>query len=132
MKGLAAVEKRFASVPFPKLLGMRVEASRRGAALARAVLKPVHTQLFGVAHGGWVATLADTAQTAAAYTVLPPDTEILTTDFSLRFLRTLRRGAAVAEARVLKAGRRVVVTEATVRDAGRRVVAHGTFANLVL
>jgi uncharacterized protein (TIGR00369 family) len=128
---MTRVKRRIEAAPFPRSIGVKVRVSR-GRATATAPVRPDSKQVHGLAHGGWIATLADTCQTAAAFSAVREGQEILTTDFTLRFLRGLTRGPARAEARVVKAGRRVVVVQAEVYDRDGEHVATGTFANLVL
>lgn len=126
-----AIARRIMAAPFPKSLGVRLKVSA-GRATLTAPVRPSTRQVHGVAHGGWISSVADTAQTAAAYSVLPEGGEILTTDLSVRFLRALKKGPATVKAKVIKAGRRVVVVEADVLDAAGELAARGSFANLVL
>ena len=120
------------AAPFPDSLGIRIEVPRRGKAVATAPVRGSSRQVHGLAHGGWVATLADTCQTAAAYAAMEKGQELLTSDFTMRFLRGLKWGPARAEARVVKAGRRMVVVECSVYDGKGELVAIGTYANMLL
>jgi len=52
--------------PFTKLLGIRSESAAPGTARAWATLRPEHLNLHGIAHGGFLYALADTAFALAA------------------------------------------------------------------
>jgi uncharacterized protein (TIGR00369 family) len=129
---LRHIARRIMAAAWPDHLGVRVRIPKAGSASATAPARQSTRQVHGLVHGGWIASVADTCQTAAAYSALPAGSELLTTDFSLRFLRALKWGPAKIEARVVKAGRRVVVVEADVFDRKGDLVARGSFSNLVL
>ena len=129
---LRHVAERIMAAPFPNSLDIRIEVPKPGVARATAPLRGSSRQLHGLAHGGWIAALSDTCQTAAAYSKLESGQEILTADFAVRFLRGLKWGPARAEARVLKAGRRMVIVECDVFDGKGEHVARGTYSNVIL
>jgi len=129
---LGRIAERINAAPFPNSLGMRVAVPRRGKAVATGPVRGSSRQVHGLAHGGWVSTLADTCQTAAAFSAIAAGGEILTSDFHVRFLRGLKWGPARAEARVVKAGRRMVVVECNVFDAKGEHIALGTYSNVIL
>jgi uncharacterized protein (TIGR00369 family) len=129
---LGQVAARINAAPFPNSLGIRVRVPRPGRAVATGPVRGSSRQVHGLAHGGWVATLADTCQTAAAFSAIEAGGEILTSDIHMRFLRGLKWGPARAEARVVKAGRRMVVVECNVFDARGEHIALGTYSNVIL
>ena len=120
------------AAPFPNSLDIRMQVPKRGRAVATAAVRGSSRQVHGLAHGGWIATLADTSQTAAAYASIDKGQEILTSDFSMRFLRGLKWGPARAESRVVKTGRRMVIVECRVYDGKGELVALGTYGNVIL
>jgi uncharacterized protein (TIGR00369 family) len=69
---------------------------------------------LGSVHGGWMATLLDSALACAVHTTLPAERSYTTTDLQVRFHRPLLAGTGVvrAEAKVLHAGKRLASSEA--------------------
>jgi uncharacterized protein (TIGR00369 family) len=82
---------------------------RRGAATLHLRVRDELRQNNGVIHGGVVASLVDTAAAFAILTLLKPNESTTTIDLTVHYLRPLLRGRVTAEARVVRAGRRVLV-----------------------
>src|SRR5262249_45010070 len=70
-----------------------------------------HRQIHDVMHGGVIAALADTAGAVAAYTVVPPGTEIVTIELKINYLLPVGGGKVKAAGKVLRAGRNFIVVE---------------------
>ena len=82
-------------------------------------------QQNGFLHAGAVASLADSANGYAAYTLAPPDTDVLAVEFKINLLQPARADRFLARARVLRPGRTLSVCQADVvtGDADARLVA---------
>lgn len=84
---------------------------------------------LGSVHGGFAATLLDSAMGCAVHTTLPPATGFGTVELKVNFLRPIMADAGVVrvEGKVIHAGRTLVLAEGRVigRDDGR-LYAHGT------
>ena len=79
----------------------------------------------GFLHAGAVASLADSANGYAAYTLAPPDTDVLAVEFKINLLQPARAERFLARARVIRPGRTLSVCQADVvtGDAEARQVA---------
>jgi acyl-CoA thioesterase len=99
----------FHSVAYARFLGLElgeIGSGRVGIHLnVRAELK----QNQGVVHGGAVASLIDTAAAFAVLTKIDPHERVTTTDLTIHYLRPVTGGRLTAEARVVRAGRRLFV-----------------------
>lgn len=84
----------------------------------------------GVAHGGVVFTLADSAMGAAVHTLLEPGQRCTTAELKLNYLAPVRHGKTTATATVISKRRRLAVVTAEVHDEQGELVAlaQGTFA----
>ena len=82
-------------------------------------------QQNGFLHAGAVASLADSANGYAAYTLAPPDTDVLAVEFKINLLQPARAEWFLARARVIRPGRTLSVCQADVvtGDAEARQVA---------
>ena len=84
---------------------------------------------LGTVHGGFAATLLDSAMGCAVHTLLPAGAGYGTVDLKVSFLRPILRdvGAVRVEGKVINAGRTLMLAEGRVigRDDGR-LYAHGT------
>ena len=67
------------------------------------------TQQHGFVHAGIITTIVDSACGFAAYTLLPPDSGVLTVEYKVNFLSPARGERFVAVGRVIKPGRTLTV-----------------------
>lgn len=113
--------------PYSAAAGIAVVHAERGRAVLEAVPAAAHLNLLGTVHGGWIATVLDSALGTAAHTPLPASAHALTIEIKVNMLRAPLVDVPLrAEAEVLHAGRRTVVCEARMRDPEGRLVAIGT------
>ncbi|HWP94098.1 MAG TPA: PaaI family thioesterase [Thermodesulfobacteriota bacterium] len=99
----------FPSPPFWELLG--IEVTEMGEGYARLVM-PFHeklTQPYGIAHGGALFSLADSAAAIAILSVSESSKKFLTVEMKINFLAPVKEGTTEARARVLRRGRVVPV-----------------------
>ena len=75
-------------------------------------------QQNGFMHAGAIASVADSANGYAAYTLTPPETDVLAVEFKINLLAPARAEAFLACGRVLRAGRTLTVCQADVFTAG--------------
>jgi uncharacterized protein (TIGR00369 family) len=88
---------------------------------------------IGSVHGGYAATLLDSACGCAAHTKLGPTQGYTTLELKVSYLRamTADTGPVRAEGRVLTIGRRAAFAEATITDAAGKVYATASSTLLV-
>ncbi len=121
--------------PIAATLGFRLVEVERGRVAFEGVPSPAVYNLHGTAHGGWAATLLDSAMGCAVLSVLPPGVGHTTTELSIRYVRAIGEttGPVRAEATILHAGRRLATAEGRlVGLACGRLHAHGQTSCLVL
>jgi uncharacterized protein (TIGR00369 family) len=92
-----------------------------------------HYNPIGLVHGGYAATLLDSAMGLAVHTMLPAGTGYTTLEFKISFIKGMTRdtGPVRTEGRTLNVGRRAATAEARITDAKGRLLAHGTTTCLV-
>lgn len=111
---------------FVLLLDLQLEKVERGMAVMRMPFRSEITNGTGAVHGGAIVSLCDTAFYVALASIFGREQETTTVSLQCNFLApALPPHDLVAEARVLKAGRRVVYGEVNVRS-GEKIVAHAT------
>jgi uncharacterized protein (TIGR00369 family) len=88
---------------------------------------------IGVVHGGYAATLLDSACGCAVHSRLTESQAYTTLDLKVSYHKALRAetGLVRAEGRVLSMGRRAAFSEATLKDANGRLYASATSTLLV-
>jgi uncharacterized protein (TIGR00369 family) len=104
------------NVPFAKLLGIEVETIEPGHAVLTMPIRDEFKQNHGVAHGGSVAALIDSAMALAIWPLLVENERTTTVDLTIHYLRPLTKGTARASARVVRAGKRVITVSAELVD----------------
>jgi acyl-CoA thioesterase len=114
--------RRLEQIPFARLLGLHLQEIGAGTATLGMKIREDLKRNNGIAHGGAIASLIDSA-TAFAILSLDPAQQSVTIDLTVNFLRPVTIGVAVAKARVIRAGKRVVVVSAEAFDEGGTLVA---------
>ncbi len=71
-------------------------------------------QQHGYIHAGVVTAIADTACGYAAYSLMPPNSEVLSVEFKVNLLRPAKGEKFLAAAEVVKSGRTLTVVRADV------------------
>jgi uncharacterized protein (TIGR00369 family) len=99
-------------VPFAKLLGMETESIEPGHAVLTMKIRDDLKRNGGIAHGGAVAALIDSAMAFAIVPLLSENERTTTVDLTIHYLRPLSEGSARASARVVRAGKRVITVSA--------------------
>lgn len=113
---LRRVQKALGTVPFAKLLGIKLDDIGPGTATLSLLVRKELKQNHGVVHGGAIASLIDTATAFAIISLLAPKEKVTTVDLTISYLRPLTGGRMKAVARVLRAGRRLFVVSADIFD----------------
>lgn len=104
---LAMAQKVLDSQPFSRLLGARITAFADGRAVLEVDIREELRQQNGYLHGGVLAYAADNSITFAAGTTLGP--AVLTSGFSVQYIRPATGVTLVARASVVHSGRRQAV-----------------------
>jgi len=92
-----------------------------------------HYNPIGSVHGGYAATLLDSAMGLAVHSMLPRGTGYTTLEFKISFVRGMTEdtGPVRSEGRILNVGRRTATAEGRITDAKGRLLAHATTTCLV-
>ncbi len=117
------IREAFEAVPFAHFLGIELGELRRGTATLRLMLRDELLRNGGIAHGGVVASLADTAAAFALLTLSERGQSSATVDLTIHYLRPLVQGRVHATSRVIRAGRRIVSISVEVFDESETLVA---------
>jgi uncharacterized protein (TIGR00369 family) len=114
--------------PLVALLGLRLIEAEPGRVVFAGVASQEVYNGMGVAHGGFAATMLDSALGCAINTTMPAGRVFTTIDLQVHYTRPLRRevGELRCTANVVHAGSRVATSEGRITDAAGKVYAHGT------
>jgi acyl-CoA thioesterase len=119
--------------PFFCLTGIDVVKAEPGIAV---LTMPVRQDMYngvGWLQGGMLVAIADEAMALALYPLLEKNEGIVTIAESTSFIKGVQKGTVLAEARVIKKGRRVAFMEAEVwADDGEKVLLSRTTASFAI
>jgi uncharacterized protein (TIGR00369 family) len=120
--------------PMVALLGLRLTEAEEGRVVFVGTAREEFYNGMGVAHGGWVATLLDSALGCAINTTQPAGRLFTTLELKIYYTRPLTRdvGEVRCEATVIHVGGRTAIAEARVVDGAGKVYAHGTTTCIVV
>ena len=131
LQRLAAGE--VANVPIGETLGFRLTEAQPGRVVLEGQPQVNAYNLIGTVHGGWAASILDTALALSVLTTLDVGQTFTTVDIRINYLRplTVETGLVRAEGRVLQSGRRLAYSEADLTDAAGKLICHATGSCLV-
>jgi uncharacterized protein (TIGR00369 family) len=114
--------------PLVALLGLKLVEAEAGRVTFTGVAREEVYNGMGVAHGGFAATMLDSALGCAINTAMPAGRVFTTIDLQIHYTRALRReaGELRCTATVVHVGSRTATSEGRIVDANGTVYAHGT------
>ncbi len=122
-----------AGVPIADGWGVEVVEAADGRAVVRLPFRPDLLRPGGTVSGPALMGLADVAMWSALLGVTGGRDESVTSTMTVNFLRPFAPGPVLAEARLLKRGKRMVFGEVLLRaEAGEEVSAHVTTSWVVI
>ena len=137
LTGLQCLE-RVVSGEFPqpamgRLMDIRLAEVSKGRAVFVSSPSDFHYNPMGVVHGGFAATILDSAMGCAVHSTLDAGDAYTTLELKVSYVRGLnaRSGTVRAIGHTVSVGRRVAFAEATLHDAGGRLCATATSTLLV-
>ncbi len=122
------VDGKYPVPPMAALLNFTLSQVSEGKAVFHGMPNDRHLNPLGGVHGGWAATLLDSALGCAVQTTLQKGEAYTTVEFKVNLTRpiTPKTGEVVCEGRVVHRGKTLAVSEATLRDANGKLLALGT------
>ena len=120
-----ALRRAAEATPIYQLLQIHMDQIDIGFARFRMPFRKELTQAYGVAHGGAIATLADTAVAFALMTIIQPGEKVTTAEFKINFFSAVNSGEMIGEARIVHTGKRLAVADMEVKDQNGELLAKG-------
>jgi uncharacterized protein (TIGR00369 family) len=119
--------------PFFCLTGIDIVSAEPGKAVLTMPVRPDMHNGVGWLQGGMLVAIADEAMALALYPLLEKNEGIATIAESTSFIKGIRKGTILAEARMIKKGRRVAFMEAEVwEDDGEKTLLSRTTASFAI
>ena len=119
------------SAEFPQVFypgsGLSIEKVEYGDIRVRKAFHEDHLRPGGTISGPTMMELADFSMYVAVFSAVGPQTLAVTTNLNINFLRKPGEADLIADARLMKVGKRLAVGEVTIySDGGSEPVAHVT------
>jgi uncharacterized protein (TIGR00369 family) len=122
------IDQKYPAPPIAALLNFTLIEVSEGRAVFLGMPGERHLNPLGGVHGGWAATLLDSALGCCVQTLLEKGEAYTTAEFKVNLTRpiTPKTGEVVCEGRVIHKGRTLAVSEATLKDSRGKLLAFGT------
>lgn len=117
------IKQSFSKQTIMSLIGAELSRVEPGIVEITLPYRADLTQQHGYLHAGVVTTIADSACGYAAYSLMPPKSEVLSVEFKVNLLRPAKGEVFLASAEVIKSGKTLAVVRADVfglDQSGRR------------
>lgn len=131
-EALTVLLKSWNNLPYDRFLGHVVKSYGEGRCVVEL---PITSNVIGpykVVHAGIYYSLCEIATFFAALTVLPEDKLAVTGDINISVLKSVADGKLLAEAWVLKLGKRTCIMEARITDDGGEPVAAARTSKMII
>lgn len=133
MTGLAIIQAMAADElprpPICKTLNFTLIEASEGRAVFAGEPGEESFNPIGTIHGGWAATLLDSALACAVHTTLGIGERYTSVEMKVNFIRPIlpgKPGRLICAGRVINRGRTLALSEASLVDEAGKVYAHGT------
>ncbi len=137
LTGLQVMQAMLAGkLPYPHIaetLDFQLVEVSEGRAVFQGRPQLKHYNPLGTVHGGWYATLLDSALGCAVHTMMPPGRGYTTAELGVNIVRaaSFKTGPLRAIGTVIHCGRQLATAEARIVGADGKLYAHATTTCLV-
>jgi uncharacterized protein (TIGR00369 family) len=131
MRGMAAGQ--LPRPPIGTLMNMSSMEVEPGIVTFEALPEYKHYNPIGSVHGGFAATLLDSALGCAIHTTMEAGFGYTTVDLAIKYIKAMtdKTGPVFARGEVITSGKRIATAQAWLRDAAGTLIATGTTTCLV-
>jgi uncharacterized protein (TIGR00369 family) len=119
--------------PIGATMGFLPVSVEPGVVIFQGTPGPEHYNPSGAVHGGYAATLLDSAVGCAVHSMLPQGKGFTTLELKVNYIRAMtdKTGPVRAEGKVITVGGQVAVAEGKLTDANGKLYAHATTTCLI-
>ncbi|MBS0248328.1 MAG: PaaI family thioesterase [Proteobacteria bacterium] len=124
----------FPQPPISEALGFRLVEAEPTRVVFEGTPELRHYNPIGVVHGGFAATLLDSALACAILSTILKGETSTTLELKLNFVRPITKdtGPVRAEGRLIHRGRSVATSEGDLKDASGKLYAHATTTCMII
>lgn len=115
--------------PIAEVMNLRLVRAEIGLVVFEGEALAAHRNPAGVVHGGWAATILDSALGCATHSTLVIGERYTTIEMKVSYFRPIiagKTGLLTCEGRIVNRGRTLSVSEARLVDGEGKLYAHGT------
>jgi len=122
------MEGKFPAPTISRALNFRLSEVAEGAVTFTGVPSQDYMNPIGTVHGGYAATLLDSALACAVHSICPIGHASTTVELKLNYVRPIMpdTGRLFARGKVIHPGRQLATSEAKLTDKNGKLFAHGT------
>lgn len=122
------LEQRYPAPPIAKSMGFILTEVGHGRAVFEGTATADFFNPLGTIHGGWTATILDSALGCCVHSVIKAGQAYTTVEMKVNYVRALMpdTGRVRCEGKVIHAGSRIATSEARLVDGKGRLIAHAT------
>lgn len=130
----AATTGSFPTPPMLRLMGVRIRAGVIGQIVLEAEPAEYHYNPMGFVHGGFAATILDSAIGYSILSQLPEGASFTTLELKVSYLRAMtdQTGTVRTDTSIVSLGRQVASVESRLLDANGRIYATASSTCLIL
>lgn len=130
----AMVDGRIPAPPFAELLGLRITKVEPGRVEFTATPSAEHYNPTGTVHGGFAASLLDSALACAILSTLERGVSWTTLELKINYVRAMTEdtGQVICVGESIHTGRTIALAEGRIFDPEKRLIAHATTTCLLL
>jgi uncharacterized protein (TIGR00369 family) len=137
MSGLEVIQMiadgNLANPSMAETMHMKIAKVGHGSIEFKATAGENHLNPMGGVHGGFAATVLDSATGAAVHTLLAPGESYGTIDLNVKMLKPVPVGKELtARGQVINKSRRLGISEAVLKDEQGQIYAHATATCMIL
>ena len=127
------VEGRHPGPPIAEAMDFTLSEVEEGRVVFTGMPSARFFNPLGTVHGGWTATILDSAMACAAHTTLKAGEGYTTLEMKLNYVRPVMPGSGQVrcEGKLIHRGGTVATTEGRLLDARGKLLAHGTETCLI-
>ena len=129
----AMIAGRIPNPPISETLGFHLTEAEHGRAVFEGVPEFRHYNPIGTVHGGFAATLLDSALGCAVFATLAKGDTWTTLELKFNLVRPMTKdtGLVRAEGRIVHRGRTVATSEGDLKDSAGKLYAHATTTTMI-
>lgn len=116
-----------------KTIPMILKEADEGFVLFEAIADDSHLNPLGSVHGGFAATVLDSATGCAVHTALGPGVGYGTIDLNIKMIRPVpKHEVLISEGRTVNVSRSLGISEGTLKDSAGKLLATATATCMIL